>query len=169
MTTQSELLSKLKNAPDGATHFSDNDRYYKEMHGSIYFYRDGEWRLSMSYSHLNDLHPLPQPIKENWFENGSLPPVGVECLFESKNGVSGGKGKVIYYYKDKVWIDEGQNTFTTNLESIIFSPLKSDREKCIDYCVDNYIGTANKKDISFARILAGQWYDAGLLRIREDK
>lgn len=91
MITQSELLSK---APEGATQYykhasNYNDMYYR-FDMSWKYYHCGKWIPSLNTNawikeNLLPI-PIPQQIKENWLENGELPPVGVECeLFLDKS------------------------------------------------------------------------------------
>lgn len=103
-----------------------------------------------------------------------LPPVGLECECAPVNTQWGfsdcnyRKCKVIVYYGDYVWLD----TFVTGIpvatriDKVIFRPIKSDREKAIEAATKSLsnlrLWQCSKEDLECL-------YDAGLLRLPEDK
>lgn len=171
MATQSELLSK---APEGATHFQSYNgkfTYYKYCGDVFYYYQYmSQWHPS-SLSPIN-LTALPQPIKENWFENGILPPVGTECEW-SCNGVSFELCTILIYHANTVVLYHTKypaNVRILKTEEITFRPLKSDREKAIEAALDNCTFFEVEDDIvATYRRAFEQAYDAGLLRLSRDE
>jgi hypothetical protein len=80
-------------------------------------------------------------VNEQWYdydkqESISLPPVGVECEFESTffthKQSNNGRCKVISYHKDKAWVEFGITEFVINLNVISFRPLDWNKNKYRD-------------------------------------
>ena len=123
----------------------------------------------------------------SWYEKGELPPVGIECekaFTSTKNQWSrifvAGKtkiGEIIYEIVDcpnRELIGD-LKTADSNYkirgswtgEAYAFRPIKSDREKAIEAAVDAMKDTPYYP--ASVKKLAGNLYDAGLLRLPEDK
>lgn len=180
----------FKNAPEGATHY-DLDRdgvlFYKTINDEFYYFSCADDCIlgSNTYEwYKENLISIPQPAKEDWFSKGEIPPVGVECEFigfDSDDEVSrherfakGQTVKIACHFMDQgamvagfIFNGKRGEILISQAKYDYFRPLKSDREKCIDAAMkindekSNYIG-----GITY---LFGKLYDAGMLRMREDK
>jgi len=103
-------------------------------------------------------------------ENTYFPPEGVECECEPNNtewGFSESdfiKCAVIKYYGDFVWIEtyKGRAPVTTRIDKVTFRPIKTERERAIEAARDVVIASGEKSSLEAL-------YDAGLLRLPEDK
>lgn len=107
-------------------------------------------------------------MSNDWFEKGELPPVGIECEYKLGHFWKHCKvkGDAFDYGHRIVLVQIGEGCKTTG-ESKWFRPIKSEREKAIEAALEF------TKDTVFVehsvKKLATIWYDAGMLRLPEDK
>ena len=110
-------------------------------------------------------------MSNEWFDRGELPPVGAvvdySTSFFSSTDRNFGVCTVLAYHVGKVWIDiSGSIDFVISLDVIKFRPIKTDKEKAIEAA----LSVMSTKTISNTqRKTINKLYDAGLLRLPEDK
>lgn len=170
MTTQSELLSK---APEGATHFVPDSgtgilTWYKKINGEWHWISAASPKCYWERSVANDGYlekyatpiDIPQPDKEDWFK------VGAVCELVSLGMESMNDEVTITYIGNRVGCyvkNSNGMEFTFSIDEAVFRPIKSEREKCLDAANNIAITSLTHTD------MLERLYDAGLLRIREDK
>ena len=111
-------------------------------------------------------------MSNEWFELGELPPVGEAVLYsttryqESKPAIEIGnwyRGIIIAYHDGFVWTSDNG---IRSLEITKFRPIRTEREKAIEAA----LSVMSTKTISNTqRKTINKLYDAGLLRLPEDK
>ena len=106
-------------------------------------------------------------MSNEWFELGELPPVGTVCEYDSQLDweickVIAINGKAIAFTCD----GDKDRIFVTNAEKTDFRPLKTEREKAIEAAIQAM--QPNSLTGTMA-LWFGKLYDAGLLRLPEDK
>jgi hypothetical protein len=108
----------------------------------------------------------------SWFENGELPPVGAKCEFRVGNFWKPCeiKGEAFDYGERVVLVQAGDTAkLVTSKDKL--RPIKSDREKAIEaaYKAVNARELSSIEWNAHAERIFNQLYDAGLLRLPEDK
>lgn len=119
-------------------------------------------------------------MSNEWFEKGELPPVGLivrvhipSCSCEYVEAMHGKDAKILMHRISStghpvavfcIIDDDGFNSYHALTSNDNFRPIKSDREKAIEAARD----VLRLDEIPWADRF-GRLYDAGLLRLREDK
>ena len=110
-------------------------------------------------------------MSNEWFERGELPPVGVECEYLGCSK-KWDKCKIVFT-SEYVVVIEGAGTLNELVQVAFnfgdwpkFRPIKTDKEKAIEAA----LSVMSTKTISNTqRKTINKLYDAGLLRLPEDK
>jgi hypothetical protein len=109
-------------------------------------------------------------MSSDWFENGELPPIGDVCEYASilNEGVWI-KCKPMFFGEEQcvVYDLNSDREFSGKIKTAIFRPIKSDREKAIEAAHNILLEKGYNSRIMDNAI--GHLYDAGLLRLPEDK
>mgnify|MGYP000152927649 CR=1 FL=1 len=125
--------------PEGATHYTESVYllfYRKSIRKDWVYFSDtlSNWTYAniSEVSLNNKVIELPEAPQE-WNGEG-LPPVGVECEYETSfftiNKTAKGTCSVIATHEDRVWVDfKESGEYVINLNSITFRPLKTQQEK----------------------------------------
>ena len=105
-------------------------------------------------------------MSNEWFENGELPPVGAKCEFRVGNFWKPCeiKGEA-FDYGDRVVLAQAGDAAKLVTSKDKLRPIKSDREKAIEAMAAIW---DSNLELSSQSIFE-QAYDAGLLRLPEDK
>lgn len=123
------------------------------------------WRArTITKFRIVDERYKPKPKDNTWFERGELPPVGAVCEYDSQLDweickVVAINGKAIAFTCD----GDKDRIFVTNAEKTDFRPLKTEREKAIEAAKELI------KSFDIPPAVYGALYDAGLLRLPEEK
>lgn len=141
------------------------------IEGQSYKSRDsvGEWDWPLIRSfRIVDERYKPKSEDSSWFERGELPPVGArfEAYFEQDHHPKWSAGVVAYKSIEHTILkfDDGEENHykTSELKKIgKFRPIRTEREKAIEAAI--------AVDGSITMLQAAALYDAGLLRIPEEK
>ena len=118
-------------------------------------------------------------MSNEWFERGELPPVGEAVLYsttryqESKPAIEIGnwyRGIIIAYHDGFVWTSDNG---IRSLEITKFRPIRTEREKAIEAAISAASDGLGHASYGVGHvnlvIIANSIYDAGLLRLPEDK
>lgn len=109
-----------------------------------------------------------EQMSNEWFENGELPPVGVECEYKSLGEWSW--CRVVHHSGSASWIVTKSEDCIIRNDLCEFRPIRTDRERAIEAAM-NAIKDHSMDNVErvFAKVLAASWFDAGLLIAPEDK
>jgi hypothetical protein len=105
-------------------------------------------------------------MSNEWFERGELPPVGVLCEFTWGNQSEW--HECMRIDDDNVafkWFAEWRIKQLCNAPSNLFRQIRTERERAIEAAVLASLKVSKWQPSDFA----GALYDAGLLRLPEDK
>jgi hypothetical protein len=105
-------------------------------------------------------------MSNEWFERGELPPVGVLCEFTWGNQSEW--HECMRIDDDNVafkWFAEWRIKQLCNAPSNLFRQIRTERERAIEAAVLASLKVSKWQPSDFAEAL----YDAGLLRLPEDK
>ncbi len=107
----------------------------------------------------------PEP-QVDWHERGELPPVGVECEYIDNHARNYKKCKIDFIGARLVVINtESGGEKAIAINKVKFRPLKSYRDKAIEAASTIFINQRSDE----LSVCLGALYDAGLLRLPEDK
>lgn len=132
---------------------------------------------------------MQDEVDNSWYEKGKLPPVGFNVqitmadelnnLYPDLYAELNGEEVKIISHRGSLHANEDVAVFECMIDdqpryhafvANCFRPIKSDREKAIEAALKPILSAQVEiKSIKWASDIAGNLYDAGLLRLPEDK